>query len=197
MNISETATASATANELSEVAPPSSAVAFTRIGSPTTASTSSENERFSRASLPNAITRSSSARSGEPAGSSDLRLREDLLGALETEHVEALPEEGVLATRADQVEEPQRLLGDPLREGGVRRLHLRLDRVLHELALRRVLGVVEDLDGPGLERRLDVRREIAGDDQRPEDLAVPDLLDRLLPAVDANRVDGVEQALAL
>ena len=70
MNISETATASATANEVSDVVPPSSAVAFTRIGSPTTASTSSENERFSRASLPNAITRSSSARSGEPAGSS-------------------------------------------------------------------------------------------------------------------------------
>ena len=63
MNISDTVSASATANDVSEVVPPFSAVAFTRIGSPTTASTSSENDRFSRASRPNAITRSSWARS--------------------------------------------------------------------------------------------------------------------------------------
>jgi hypothetical protein len=59
MNMSDTVRASATANEVSDVAPPFSAVAFTRIGSPTTASTSSENDRFSRASRPKAITRSS------------------------------------------------------------------------------------------------------------------------------------------
>ena len=70
MNISDTVSASATAKDVSEVVPPFSAVAFTRIGSPTTASTSSENDRFSRASRPNAITRSSWARSAEPGGSS-------------------------------------------------------------------------------------------------------------------------------
>ncbi len=69
MNISETLAASATANAFNEVLPPSSARAFTRIGSPTTASTSSENARFSRASSPNSITSSSCSRSGAPAGS--------------------------------------------------------------------------------------------------------------------------------
>ena len=49
-NISETATASATANELSEVVPPSITCERTRIGSPTTDRTSSENDRLSRAS---------------------------------------------------------------------------------------------------------------------------------------------------
>ena len=197
MNISETATASATANELSEVVPPSSGVAFTRIGSPTTASTSSEKARFSRASRPNVITRSSSARSAEPAGSSRARLLEDRLGALEPEHVERLPQERVLAAGADQVEQLERLLGDPLRERRVRRLDLRLDRVLHVLALRRVLGVEEDLDRARLERGLDVRREVLRDDERAEHLAVAHLLDRLLAAVHAHRLDRVEEALAL
>ena len=40
-------------------------------------------------------------------------------------------------------------------------------------------------------------REVARDDQRAQHVAVLDLLDRLLPAVHAHRVDGVEQPLAL
>ena len=55
-NISDTATASATANELSEVVPPLITCERTRIGSPTTDSTSSENDRLSRASLEKSIT---------------------------------------------------------------------------------------------------------------------------------------------
>ena len=75
MNISDTATASATANELSELRPPSSERALTLIGSPTTASTSSEKERFSRASSAKLTTRSTSSRWGDPGGSSLCALR--------------------------------------------------------------------------------------------------------------------------
>ena len=75
MNIIETATASATANELSELRPPWSERARTLIGSPTTASTSSEKERLSRASFAKPSTRSISSRCGEFAGRSCCALR--------------------------------------------------------------------------------------------------------------------------
>ena len=75
------------------------------------------------------------------------------------EHVEVLAQEAcssppVLISSSSC----ERLLGDALRERGVRRLHLRLDRVLHELALGRVLGVVVDLHRAGLERRTGASR---------------------------------------
>ena len=70
MNMSVTAAASATANALSDVLPPSSARASTLIGSPTTPSTSSEKARFSRASSAKEMTSSSCSRSGEPGASS-------------------------------------------------------------------------------------------------------------------------------
>ncbi len=69
MNISVTVTASAMANELSEVEPPLTTSAFTLIGSPTAASTSSEKVRFSCARLEKRITSSTRARSG-PGGRS-------------------------------------------------------------------------------------------------------------------------------
>ena len=61
MNISETLAASATANESSDVRSPSSDLADTLIGSPTTFSTSSEKDRFSRARSVKSITRSTCA----------------------------------------------------------------------------------------------------------------------------------------
>ena len=91
MNISETAVASATANALSDVSPPSRAVALTRIGSPTTFSTSSENERLSSARRANAIVWSTFARPGDPGGSSLRACSRFRCGALEAEHVEVPP----------------------------------------------------------------------------------------------------------
>ncbi len=73
MNMSDTATARATANELSELRPPFRDLAFTWSGWPTTFSTSSENERLSRASLKKPRTFSISARSGDDAGQVRLR----------------------------------------------------------------------------------------------------------------------------
>ena len=64
MNISETLAASATANSSSDVRPPFSDLADTLIGSPTTFSTSSENDRLSRARSVKSITSSTCLRCG-------------------------------------------------------------------------------------------------------------------------------------
>ena len=197
MNISDTATARATAKELSELRPPFRDLAFTCSGWPTTFSTSSENERLSRASLAKPITFSISARSGDEAGRSRwaaLRISSD---RCEPEHPDVLSEEVVVAARADQLEQVQRLGGDPLGERGVGRLHLRLDRVLHELPLGRVVGVVVHLDRARLQPGLELLGQVLGDDQRAQHLAVLHLLDGRGPAVHDHRVDGVEQPLAL
>ena len=70
MNISDTAAAMATANELSGVAPPSSWTCLTRSGELTELSTSSDRSRFSRASRAKRMTWSIWARAGEPRGRS-------------------------------------------------------------------------------------------------------------------------------
>ncbi len=79
--------------------PPSSERALTLIGSPTTASTSSEKERFSRASsakLDHAVDLLALGRAGRQLA---LRLAQDPLGALEAEDVEVLAEEACTRRR--------------------------------------------------------------------------------------------------
>ena len=108
------------------------------------------------------------------------------------------PRNWYVAAVADQLEQVERLLGDPLRQRGVGGLHLGLDRVLHEPP-----------SWPGPRRcrrprrcparaRLDLRRRgPSGYDQRAQHVAVAHLLDRLRAAVHAHRVDRVEQRARL
>jgi len=118
---------------------------------------------------------------------------EDLLRALEAEHVQLAAEDLELPAGADQVEVADRGLGELLGERVVGVLHLRLDRVLDELLLGGVLRVVEDLHGAGLEPRLEVAGQVVGDDQSAEHVAVADLLDGIAAAVHPHGVDGVEE----
>ena len=159
MNMSETATASATANELSEVR---AAVERAR-PHPHRLADHGEHVVREREVLARQLGEGDHpvdlARArASPAGSSARACARISSDSLEAEHVEVLAEEAVLAAVADQLQQLQRLLGHALGERRVGLLHLRLDRVLHELALGRVLGVVEDLHGARLEPRLEVRR---------------------------------------
>ena len=91
--------------------------------------------RFSRARRAKRITSSICARAGEPRGRSGPRLAQDLLGALQPEHVELAAQEAVLAARADQARAtPAPPSASSLGQRGVGVLDLRLDRVLARTA---------------------------------------------------------------
>ena len=163
MNISETATASATAKELSDVVPPSSAVGLHPDRLAHDGQHVVRERRGSRARACRTRSRGRARRARAiPRGSSVRACARICLGALEAEHVEA-PGRGSCTRPPVLIRSSSwsASFGDPLRERGVGGLHLRLDRVLDVLALGRVLGVVVDLDGARLEPGLDVRREVA------------------------------------
>ena len=111
---------------------------------------SSDRSRFSDARLAKRITWSSAgwippARSrGCPRGSAPTCSSPRMLSVA--------PEQLDRAAVGDQPEVVERDPGQPLGQRGVGLLHLRLDRVLDERALGRVLGVVVDLDGRPAER---------------------------------------------
>ena len=75
---------------------------------------------------------------------------------------------------------------------------LELDRRLDVLALERVLGVVDDFDLGLLQAAGgELLDDVAGDDQRGERLARANLLDRLGPRLDQDRVDRREELVGV
>ena len=186
-NMSEIAIATAAAKVESGVVPPLTTSESILIGLPIVLRISSERSRFSCASWPKRITLSSSSRACGVRRQLRLRVADDRLRPPQAEHLDVASQDRQRDAAAvdDQVQIADRDLGDLLRERGVRILRPRLDGVLDVAGLDRILRVVEDLHRRRLGRletleRLELLRDVRGDDQRGQDVAALDLLERLL-----------------
>ena len=146
-NISVIVAATAIANESSSGRRPETTSLSTLIGSATRRAGGSAKSRFSRARSANSITSSSAGAAGLPGGSSRGDLVEDRPGLGEAEDVEVADQrQAELAAVDQQVEVARRGLRDLLREHQVGLGDQRLDPVVDELRLDRVLLVDEHLD---------------------------------------------------
>ena len=125
---------------------------------------------------------------------------QDLLGALQAQHVDRLAQEGdaELAALDQHVEVAEQLLGDLVGEDQVGLGDQGADAVVHQPGLDRVVLVHVDLDlgrvqaGAG-ELALQLVEEVLGQDQRGQHLPVLDLLDRVLAAVGVDALDPLAE----
>jgi hypothetical protein len=196
-NISVTVAATAIANESSDGAPAFTTCLSTSIGCATAPSSGSATSRFSWARR---AKRHLVELRLKLLGDRRPQRLEHVRGALEPEDLDRVPDQGDLERAAldQRVEIDLRLLGDLLRDDQVRLRDQRLDAVVDELGLERVILVDQHLDGGllGVERRQRAQLvdQVRGDDQRCEHLAVADHLLGLGTALDVDALDALAEA---
>ena len=196
-NISETATASATANVSSGVRRPLRIVSGTWTGRSTVLRTSLKRSMFATPSAAKFCTGLILSRSSLVVAGELVADTSRLLAFARPMRSKCGAEDADLAAVGDRVDVAAGDLRDLAGERGVGLGELGGHRRAHEGLLQRV-AVVDDLDARRLQAALDsCVDEVRRDDQPGERLARAHLLERLLAVLDVDALDGAEELVGV